>query len=87
MNLFKTLIAKPLRWLASSTEGKKGRDFVDKYEPILEKAVIAWQPQFALNSADALKGMVAGWAEDNGVPASESARFADEVAKRVGVKA
>lgn len=82
MNLFQALIKKPLRWVASSVQGKKGRDLVDKYGPIIEEATTFFAPQLAVDISDMGKSIIVDWAVAKGVPVEDAQSIADVVIKR-----
>lgn len=82
MNLFKTLFTKPTRWIASSIEGKKGRDIVDKYGPLVEEAATFFLPQLTADTADVAKDIITQWAIAKGVPEDDAKVLAGVVIKK-----
>ena len=82
MNLFQSLIKKPIRWIASSIEGKKGRDIVDKYGSLVEEAAIMFLPELSLDTVDTARSVITDWAVAKGVPQADAQTLANVVIKR-----
>lgn len=83
MNLLKHL-TKAVRWVASSVSGKKGRDIVDKYGPLVESCLTSFIPALAIYPEDIIKAEVSGWARDRGVPLEDLEAFVAVVRQKAG---
>lgn len=74
MNLFGHL-SKATRWVASSLAGKKGRDAVDKYAPVIESCVAVFIPQLEVSDGDFFNQAVKDWGHARGVPLEDLEGF------------
>jgi hypothetical protein len=84
MKLFDRLIKAP-RWVASSLFGKKGRDFVDRYDDIINQAVSFFYPMVDLQEHDIFNSVLNEYAKKHGIPLSDREVFAKIVKDRLKV--
>lgn len=74
---------KPVRWVASSLFGKKGRDLSDRYKQEIEEVAALFPPLRLASDALEVRTRAEWWAMGKGIPPEHTAAFADMVLEKM----